>query len=76
MRSTKIDCKNCDSEYDGATDADCEIVTFCGLHRTAPDLLAACEKMIEITGGSDMWNGETHNALKMIEAAVKKAKAV
>lgn len=73
MRATKIDCKSCDSEYDGATDADCEIVIFCSVHHAAPDLLAACKKMIEVTGGSQHWNGETHDALRMIEAAIQKA---
>lgn len=38
------------------------------------DLLSACERMIEITGGSENWNGETHKALKKIEAAIARAK--
>lgn len=45
MRATKIDCKNCDSEYDGATDADCEIVTFCDLHHYAPQLLEMLKEL-------------------------------
>jgi len=39
----------------------------------APDLLEACYKALEVTGGSHNWNGETNKFLKMIEAAVGKA---
>jgi len=32
----------------------------------------ACKFMIEITGGSKHWNGETEAALKLMESAVAK----
>jgi len=38
------------------------------------ELVDACEYMIEITGGSQEWNGETHIALKKIEKAVFRAR--
>jgi len=38
------------------------------------ELLSACEYMIKITGGSQHWNGETNKALKMMEAAIDRAK--
>ena len=31
---------------------------------------AACKKMLEVTGGSEYWNGGTHEALKMMEEAL------
>lgn len=34
-------------------------------------LLDACEKMLDITGGSDHWQGETHEALQLIEDAIE-----
>lgn len=43
------------------------------LHAASPDLLDACRAMLECTGGSEHWNGETHDALLKIEAAVAKA---
>lgn len=39
----------------------------------AEDLLDACRAMLACTGGSEHWNGETHEALVKIEAAVAKA---
>lgn len=42
----------------------------------APDLLAACRSMLNTTGGSENWNGETHESLKLIEAAIAKATGV
>ena len=43
------------------------------LAKAAPDLLAACQAIIEATGGSEHWNGETHAALLLVEAAIEKA---
>ena len=40
----------------------------------APELLEACEYMLEITGGSDNWKGKTHTALACMETIVAKAK--
>ena len=40
----------------------------------APDLLSACESMLRACGGSENWNGETHEALKLMEAAIAKAR--
>ena len=40
------------------------------------ELLSACEYMINITGGSAIWDGETHIALKKIEVAVFNAKGM
>lgn len=37
------------------------------------DLLDACQAMIRCTGGSQHWHGETHEALKLIEAAIEMA---
>ena len=34
------------------------------------ELEAACQAMIDCTGGSKNWNGETQKALEMIEAAL------
>ncbi len=39
----------------------------------APDLLEACRAMLTCCGSSENWNGETHEALKLIEAAIAKA---
>lgn len=33
-------------------------------------LETACEAMLACTGGSENWNGETHEALKLMEAAL------
>lgn len=41
----------------------------------APDLLAACQSMLRTCGSSADWNGETHESLKLIEAAIAKATA-
>ena len=38
----------------------------------ANDLYEACKYMLEITGGSKHWNGETEAALKLMESAVAK----
>ena len=38
------------------------------------ELVGACENMIDITGGSKTWDGETHTALKKIEKALFRAK--
>lgn len=43
------------------------------LFAASQDLLAACRAMLECTGGSAHWQGETHTALLKIEAAVLKA---
>lgn len=40
----------------------------------APELLAACESMLATCGGSQHWNGETHESLLLIEAAIARAK--
>ena len=37
------------------------------------ELLDASNNMLEITGGSEVWDGETHIALKKIEKAVYRA---
>ena len=37
------------------------------------DLLEACKAMSACAGPSEIWNGETETALKLIEAAVAKA---
>jgi hypothetical protein len=37
------------------------------------ELLVACQRILAVTGGSENWNGETHEALKLMEAAVTKA---
>ena len=34
------------------------------------ELVAACYQMLECTGGSKHWNGETEKALKSIETAL------
>ena len=34
------------------------------------ELVAACHQMLECTGGSKHWNGETEKALKAIEDAL------
>lgn len=39
-----------------------------------PDLLSACEAMLHACGSSENWNGETHEALKLIESAISKAR--
>ena len=39
----------------------------------APDLLEACLAAVAATGGSEFWNGETHEFLKLCEAAIAKA---
>jgi len=39
----------------------------------APQLLEACKSMLKTCGGSEYWNGETHESLLLIEAAVAKA---
>lgn len=54
-----------------------DMITTLGCHMchtttVERELIAACKKMLEVTGGSGMWNGETHDALKMIEDAVEK----
>lgn len=36
------------------------------------DLLEACKKAIEVTGGSKHWNGGTNEFLKMMELAIAK----
>jgi len=43
------------------------------LIKAAPDLLKACHAMLECTGSSDNWKGETEKALKAIEEAIAKA---
>ena len=43
------------------------------LSGAAPDFLKACHTMLECTGGSDNWKGETKKALKIIEEAIAKA---
>ena len=40
------------------------------LEKRCDALEVACRKMLEVTGGSKVWNGETHEALKMIETAL------
>lgn len=42
------------------------------LMTAAPDLVEACKKALEVTGGSKHWNGGTHDFLMMMEAAVAK----
>ena len=37
------------------------------------ELIDACQAMLDVTGGSKHWNGETHTALKKIEKAVSRA---
>ena len=39
--------------------------------RERDGLLVACRAMLDSTGGSQHWQGETHDALKQIESAVK-----
>lgn len=39
----------------------------------APDLLAACQSMLECCGPAEGWNGETNKSLLLIEAAIAKA---
>lgn len=48
-------------------------IAFCALHSAADDLAGACHSMIETTGGSEFWNGATHDSLVLIEAALSKA---
>ncbi len=38
-----------------------------------PSLLAACIRMLKLTGGSPYWTGETHAALDFMERAVAAA---
>ena len=38
-----------------------------------PSLLAACIRMLKLTGGSPYWTGETHAALEFMERAVAAA---
>ena len=40
------------------------------IEASTSDLLGACENMVAVTGGSDMWQGKTHTALKRIEDAI------
>jgi hypothetical protein len=39
----------------------------------APDLLAACQRVMEVCGSPDNWNGETREFLLACEAAIAKA---
>lgn len=39
----------------------------------SPDLLDACRAMVECCGPSENWQGETHEALNRMEAAIAKA---
>ena len=43
------------------------------LRKAAPALLEACRGMLECTGSSDNWKGETKKALKVIEEAIARA---
>jgi hypothetical protein len=44
----------------------------CRLIAAAPDLLAACKSMLRTCGSSADWQGETHESLLLIEAAIAK----
>lgn len=43
MKSAKIGCADCDTEYDGATDGDRVHVIFCKVHESAPAMKKALE---------------------------------
>lgn len=43
------------------------------LLKAAPKLLAACLSMLKTCGSSEDWQGETHESLLLIEAAVEEA---
>jgi len=44
--------------------------------KTIQELINACDYILNITGGSSIWDGETHIALKKIEEAVFNAKGM
>lgn len=52
-----------------------DLVPLKALFDSHDELLAACAAMLRCTGGSSDWNGETHDVLVLIEAAVAKATA-
>ena len=41
MRDAKIECDKCDTEFDGATDAERFHVIFCPMHKAAAEMLSA-----------------------------------
>ena len=51
-----------------------ERIAAARLIAAAPELLEACKSMLKTCGGSEYWNGETHESLLLIEAAIAKAK--
>ncbi len=62
-------CRECMTGEDGE-----ERARYQALTKAAPLLLAACESMLETTGGSENWNGMTHDSLVLIEQAIAAAK--
>ena len=62
----------CGCEY-GDTDGGPEL-TYCALHRAAPDLLAACITALAVLDVCHCQNGHEGLAASRIRAAIRKAK--
>ena len=50
-----------------------DLIVKARIEAAAPDLLAACQSMLNTCGGSEYWQGETRESLLLMEAAVAKA---
>lgn len=68
-----IDMLNDGCASDPSFDYICLSEANARLIAAAPELLEACLSILEITGGSVHWQGDTEKSLKLIEAAVAKA---
>ena len=50
-----------------------EALALARLFAASEDLLAACRAMLTCCGSSDIWDGDTHDALVLIESAIAMA---
>ena len=47
MRTPVVNCEKCDTEFDGATDAERFHVLFCPMHKLAPQMLEALKMAVQ-----------------------------
>lgn len=48
-------------------------IEYCPLHRTTPDLLEACKAALPLLGWQGRFEGDSKDALALLEAAIAKA---
>ena len=64
-----VNCDACDKKQREEDIANAHLIS------AAPELLAACQSILRACGSSANWEGEAHESLKLIEAAIIKATA-